>query len=122
MTRGVLYIAFGEHFVKELTLSAESVKKHNPNLHITAFIDREIESEFIDNIRIIESKHLRPKVDFIADTPYDETLFLDTDTIVDYNIEDMFDLLDNFDYAGTHDLARKRKKYSAVMREYREIP
>ena len=122
MNRGILYIAFGKHFIKELTLSAESVKKHNPNLHITAFIDRPVESDFIDDVRIIDSKHLRPKVDFIADTPYEETLFLDTDTIVDYNIEDMFELLENFDFAGTHDLARKRKKYSAVMREYREIP
>lgn len=122
MDRGVLYIAFGENFIKELLLSAESVKKHNPDLHITAFIDKQIESEFVDEVRIIDVKHLRPKIDYIDQSPYEETLFLDTDTIIDYNIEDMFDLLDNFDFAITHDLARKRKKYSAVMREYREIP
>lgn len=122
MSRGVLYIAFGEYFVKELLFSAESVKKHNPDLHITAFIDREIESDFVDEVRVIDVNHLRPKIDYIDQSPYEETLFLDTDTIIDYNIEDMFELLENFDLAITHDLARKRKKYSAVMREYREIP
>ena len=122
MNRGVLYIAFGDNFLKEMLFSAESVKKHNPNLHITAFADKKVESEFVDECRVIKVKHLRPKIDYIAETPYEQTLFLDTDTVVDYNIEDMFDLLSNFDFAGTHDLARKRKKYSAVMREYREIP
>ena len=51
MNKGVLYIAFGEHFVKEMLFSAESVKKHNPDLHVTAFIDRQIESEYVDEVR-----------------------------------------------------------------------
>tara|TARA_B100000287_G_scaffold392158_1_gene404338 strand:- start:173 stop:919 length:747 start_codon:yes stop_codon:yes gene_type:complete len=120
--RGILYIAFGENFIKELVFSAESVKKHNPNLHITAYVDQPIKSEFVDKFVIIKAKHLRPKVDFISLTPYEQTLFLDTDTVVDYNIEDMFTLLDSFDIAATHDLARKRKKYSSVMPEYGAIP
>tara|TARA_R110002110_G_scaffold119529_20_gene294152 strand:- start:1670 stop:2413 length:744 start_codon:yes stop_codon:yes gene_type:complete len=122
MKRGILYIGFGEHFIKEMLFSAESVKKHNPNLHITALVDRELESEFIDDYDIIRVSHLRPKIDYIALTPYEQTLFLDTDTIIDRNIEDMFDLLETFDFAGTHDLARKRKKYSEVIPEYGNIP
>ena len=122
MNKGVLYIAFGEHFVKEMLFSAESVKKHNPDLHVTAFIDRQIESEYVDEVKIIKVAHLRPKIDYIALTPYEQTLFLDTDTVIDRNIEDMFELLDNVDFAGTHDLARKRKKYSNVMPEYKNIP
>tara|TARA_R100000030_G_scaffold81206_1_gene63932 strand:- start:342 stop:1085 length:744 start_codon:yes stop_codon:yes gene_type:complete len=122
MNRGVIYIAFGKNFVKEMLISAESVKKHNPNLHITAFIDQGVDSPFVDEVKIISAKHLRPKIDYIDQTPYEQTLFLDTDTIIDRNIEDMYDLLDNFDLAGTHDLARKRIKYSNVMPEYRDIP
>ena len=48
MDRGILYIATGKNFTKELLLSAESVKKHNPGIHITAFVDYAIESEFVD--------------------------------------------------------------------------
>lgn len=122
MERGVIYIAFGKHFLKELQFSAESVKKHNPDLHITAFVDKHFESEFVDDIKIIKAKHLRPKIDFIDQTPYEQTLFLDTDVVVDYPIEEMFELLDTFDFAATHDLARKRLKYSKAIPEYGKIP
>ena len=78
MKRGVLYIAFGEQFLKELRLSAESVKKHNPDLHITVFSDKAVDSPFVDDQRIIDVTHLRPKIDYIHETPYEETLFIDT--------------------------------------------
>lgn len=122
MDKGVIYIAFGKHFLKELRLSAESVKKHNPNLHITAFVDEPFDSEYVDSIKIIQANHLRPKIDYITQTPYEQTLFLDTDVIVDYPILDMFELLDVFDFAATHDLARKRLKYSLTIPEYGDIP
>lgn len=122
MDRGILYIATGKNFTRELLLSAESVKKHNPGIHISAFVDYPIESEFVDQFYQIDAKHIRPKVDFIEQTPYEETIFLDTDTIIDYNIMDMFDLLDNFDLGITHCIARKRKKYSELIPEYGKIP
>lgn len=122
MKRGVLYIAFGDNFLKELKFSAESVKKHCPDLHITAFSDKKIDSPYVDESRIIEVSHLRPKIDYITQTPYEETLFLDTDVIVDYNIEDMFEILERYDIGAVHDLARKRRKYSAVIPEYAKIP
>lgn len=121
-TRGVLYVAFGDNFLKELLFSAESVKKYNPDLHITVFADRIIESEFIDDCKKIDVKHMRPKIDNIADTPYDETLFLDTDTIVNHNLDDMFDILEKYDIALVHDLARKRKKFQHSIPEYGQIP
>ena len=109
MKRGILYIAFGERFLKELNYSVESVKKFNPNLHITVFSDKEFKSPYVDDNRVIKVSHLRPKIDYIHETPYEETLFLDTDTIIDYNIEDMFEILERYDIAACHDLARKRK-------------
>ena len=86
MNRGILYIAFGENFIKEMLFSAESVKKHNPNLPITVFSDIPVNSEFVDTWIPIKVGHLRPKIDYIDKTPYEQTLFLDTDTIIDYNI------------------------------------
>ena len=122
MEKGILYIAFGENFLKEMLISAESVKKHCPDLPITVFSDKMVKSEFIDHCKLIKVSHLRPKIDYIHMTPYEKTIFLDTDTILDRSIEDLFDLLDNFDYAATHDLARKRKKYSKNIPEYGQIP
>lgn len=120
--RGIVYIAFGDNFIKELCFSAESVKKHNPNLHITAFVDKPIECPHVDNWQVISPQHLRPKIDYLYKTPYEETIFLDTDTVIQRDIEEMFDVLEAVDFAACHDLARKRKKYSAGIKEYGDIP
>lgn len=122
MKRGVLYIAFGENFIKELKFSAESVKKYNPDLEITVFTDKPFESEFVDNVQTMEIRHLRPKIDYIKYTPYDETLFLDTDTIVNHSLSDLFEILQKYDIALAHDLARKRKKFKDTIPEYGKIP
>tara|TARA_R110002020_G_scaffold78557_5_gene197485 strand:- start:2510 stop:3259 length:750 start_codon:yes stop_codon:yes gene_type:complete len=120
--RGIVYVGFGENFVKELAFSAESVKRYNPGLHITAFVDKPNDCKYVDDWKIIVPRHRRPKIDNLSKTPYEQTMFLDTDTIVQYNISDMFDILENFDYAACHDLARKRVKYSRVIKPYGEIP
>lgn len=122
MNRGVLYIAFGENFIKEVLISAESVKRHNPNLDITIFSDREIDSPYVDSNTIIEVRHIRAKVDYVHLSPYDETIFLDTDTIIDSDITDMYDILKKYDFAICHDLARKRKNVSQKIPEYEEVP
>lgn len=105
-----------------MLFSAESVKKHCPNIHITVFSDRTMKSEFIDNSISIEIKHLRPKVDYIHLSPYDQTIFLDTDTIIDHDVSEMFDILEKYDLAICHDLARKRKNIAEIIPEYKEIP
>ena len=55
-------------------------------------------------------------------SPYDLTIFLDTDTVINHDITDMFDILETFDLVAAHDLARKRKKYSEAIPEYGRIP
>ena len=122
MNRGVLYIAFGDNFIKEMLLSAESVKKYNPDMHITAFTDRPVRSEFVDDHKIIDVRHIRAKVDHVHLSPYEETIFLDTDTIIDHDIVEMFGILEKYDFAICHDLARKRENVSRLIPEYREIP
>jgi len=122
MSRGVLYIGFGDNFVKEMLFSAESVKVNCPTMHITVFSDREVDSEFVDECRLIEVKHIRAKVDYIQFAPYDETIFLDTDTIVDHDISEMFGILEKYDFAMCHDLARKRENVSKLIPEYDDIP
>ena len=122
MKKGILYIVFGDNFIQELKFSAESVKKHNPDMHITVFSDREINCEFIDDVKTIEVRHMRPKIDYISQSPYEKTLFLDTDTIINHSLEDLFGILDKYDIALAHDLARKRKKFTNTIPEYGEIP
>ena len=120
--RGALYIVFGDNFIKEMLYSVESLKKYNPDLHVTVFSNKEINSSLIDNVRVIDVKHMRPKIDYIHETPYEETIFLDTDTIINHSLNDAFDILNKYDIALAHDLARKRKKFNNVIPEYEAIP
>lgn len=120
--RGVLYIAFGENYIKEAIISAESVKLHSPNMHITIMADVEIPSPFVDSYIKIIPEHIRAKVDYINKTPYSETIFLDSDTVVDHDISELFGVLERFDLGITHDYARKRENISMMIPEYEKIP
>lgn len=125
--RGYLYIAYGEAFTKEALFSIESLRKYT-DLPIAVYTDRkdivETKSEELKITLIgeIVANHLRAKVDYMDQSPFVETIFMDSDTVVVRNCDDMFDLLKRFDVAIVNDYARKRKKYSDIVPEYGEIP
>jgi hypothetical protein len=104
MTRGVLYIASGSGFAREAILSAESVKENNSQIPITMITDQPISSEFIDNIIKIEDdvETFANKPFNMSRTPYEKTLYLDTDTYICSDISDIFELLEKYDIAATH--------------------
>jgi len=123
--RGILYIAFGEAFTKEALYSAESVKKNSPNIPICMMTDmRDLVSisPYVDIIVDIKVNHVRVKVDYISHSPFEETIYLDSDTCIVEDISDMFDMLQKYDICAIYDFARKRKKYSDIIPEYSDIP
>jgi hypothetical protein len=124
LEKGFLYIAFGEAFTKEALMSIKSLKRYN-NEPVALFTDRDQTSEFdglVDLYAKIEPQHIRAKVDFIGQSPFKNTIYLDSDTVIVRNISDMFEVLNRFDIAVTNDYARKRTKYSKLVPEYSEIP
>jgi hypothetical protein len=87
MTRGIIYVFWGTKFKQEMERSVESVKRHHPELPI----------HFIDLTG--EAKDHRAKSTMLDLTPFDVTLYLDTDTVV-------LDRLDfGFERAEKHGLA-----------------
>lgn len=98
--RGVVYCATGEDYVSEAKISARSLKEHNPSLSITMFTDGAREPDIFDEVRKISSSG-NGFLDFIRAmerTPYDETLFLDSDTYITDNLSDIFASLERFDF------------------------
>ena len=96
---GVIYIAYSQKkYIDEAIFSATSVKKHNPNLSITIFTDYELKNNCFDIVKKLPPNNFkfRCKQDFLKNTPYEKTLYLDTDTYVNDNIEDLFNLLPIF--------------------------
>jgi hypothetical protein len=124
---GILYIAFTDSFTKEGVMSYRSLRRHMPTVKVCFMTDRvDLLQEFSNDpnltIQQIQPRHIRSKVDFVSKTPFKKTLYLDSDTIVVRDLSDVFESLDRFDVAVTHDFARKRKKYADVVPEYAKIP
>jgi|RhiMethySRZTD1v2_1073278.scaffolds.fasta_scaffold00946_8 hypothetical protein len=112
---GVLYVATERpRFVTEAQHSAESLKRWMPDVHITLFTDRTdtvCASPFdtveylprVDGIGCSWGWGLLNKVRACAHSPYERTLFLDTDTrVLTPRIREVFALLD------THEIALAR--------------
>ena len=128
MEKGIIYIVYSaqnnDKFYKETIHSINTLKKTNPNLPVTVFTDKKLDCNLIDNTVIIPKNEveLRIKHKYLLKSPYEKTLYLDTDTHVNYDINEMFDILDKYEIALVHDFARKRSKYSNMMPEYKKIP
>ena len=108
-TIGVLFIATGEIYVKAAIRAAHSVLKHCPDLPIHLYTDEKCLVTYFEKSASpftstgkIENPHPRSKVDYLSRTPYDRTLYLDTDTALNTDIRDMFSVLDRFDIAMAH--------------------
>lgn len=102
---GVIYIASGKAYLEEAKISAISVKKHHPDMPIAIFTDdRSIkEDRYFDTVIYRElPSHCSSKIDPLVDSPFEKTLFLDTDTYVCHPIDDLFRALDKFDLLVAH--------------------
>ena len=72
--RGVLYIVWGKFNEALLKRSQESLKTHHPSLPVEV-------------IRLPDNASLLDKANMLDLTPFEETLFLDADTVVMDNLE-----------------------------------
>jgi len=118
MNCGIIYSCAGSiRFLHEAIESAKSVRKYLPNAQICLFHNyddnllssyeikvfteiKKIEMPDINDSRFTgHMSHFLAKLYSILETPYENTLFLDTDTEVKKPINSMFNLLKKFDIA-----------------------
>jgi hypothetical protein len=108
MKRGVIYIATGDEYVAEAMVSVESLKKHNPDLHCTLFTDKLRGRSEFDEIKVLQDPQFSQydKCLNIFKTPYQETLYLDSDTYICGDLTPFFEALEYCDVTGTIECAR----------------
>jgi hypothetical protein len=118
---GVIYIATGERYVEAARLSALSVRRHNPDLPIALFCDREPargadgEDPF-SATHPVSHPHRRSKVDYLPHSPFERTLYLDADIRVFADLSEIFGVLERFDVALAHAHARNHGNTNAAWR------
>jgi hypothetical protein len=101
-TRGVIYLASGgRSYLGELLTSLESLRRHEPDLPVTVFSEFSLpRSAKCDHVLYQSPEHpLKQKVLVLPQSPYEHTLFLDTDTTVLAPIQPIYDLLQQHDFA-----------------------
>lgn len=105
---GVIYYATGEKFLKQAIYSCTTLKRHN-KISVTLFTDKFgstilksiSSSKIFDDIQIFELKYrpLKTKIQVLGLTPYQFTLFIDTDTEIRGDISKPFEYLKDYDFA-----------------------
>ena len=119
-SRGIVYVAWGKAHVEVARRSAESVKRHNPDLPCAIWCAADDDTRGFDRAFVIPDGLKRPKTAVLHESPFDETLFLDNDTIVRADLSSLFDLLQNFDLCGAHVMLWHRPRHLKVWRK--ELP
>ena len=106
--RGVIYISTGEKNYTEALISVRSLKKFNAESSVTIYTDESVADPVFDNFVIIEQPQYsaQDKALHICGTPYEETLYIDSDTYVTGDLSEYFEVLDYCDFAGTIETAR----------------
>lgn len=108
--RGVFFIATGADYTEAAQAAARNVRRHAPCLPIAISTDltESLDQDLFSHIFRIDDPHPRSKVDQLALSPFERTLYLDTDIRLLEDVSDLFDLLDRFDIALAHAHARNR--------------
>lgn len=104
---GVIYIAYGEPFLRLAARSAASLKKQHPDCPAVLFSDAQPgkpTAACFDGVETISlaRRGFLDKVRLIARAPFERALYLDADTYVCAPVDEIFTLLDRFDLAAAH--------------------
>ena len=103
-SRGVIYSAIGPQFIAEAISSARSSLRFNRVPHLI-FCDV-VPADRIDGIEFVRIETcgdpFGDKIRSICRLPFEKTLFLDGDTYLTANVDELYDLLNRFDVAAAH--------------------
>ena len=100
--KGVMFVVTGDKYNDAASEAAQSVAKTNPGLGIAICSDREIDGGPFHYAMKMAPGASRRKHEYLGLSPFRETLYLDSDTRVTTDIQDLFRLLEKYDMAGAH--------------------
>jgi Nucleotide-diphospho-sugar transferase len=120
---GIIYlVSGGRSYLGELITSLKSLRRHEPALPVTVFSRFRVPSRLGAEWVPLESKEhpLKLKVLTLRQSPYERTLFLDTDITIRGPLRDVFTRLDAHDFcaANSHeaDWSVKPPRFVAMVR------
>jgi len=111
-TRGIIMFNRGENCIVRAIVALETLRRHW-NGPVTMYLEDPYPHEFDEvcahyNVDVIhneenhELKTLVRKTDMFSNPPYDRTMWLDSDVVVNGSLDEMFDYLDDADVSIPH--------------------
>jgi hypothetical protein len=112
-----VYVATGEKYRQEAVRSVRSLREHNPGVRVCLVSDREPPPGLFDDLLAIP----KPAFGFadklqMVRSPYDRSVFLDSDTLIVGDVRDLFRLVE------AHDLAAKLEVYPGWDYDFPDVP
>jgi hypothetical protein len=106
--KGILFIATGNKYFMEAVYAARSCKSVMPDVPILLYTEAGNHDAVFDEIRTIVNPSFSTldKVRCICNSPFEKTLFLDSDTFLTDSVSEIFSLLDDYEFVGTHETSR----------------
>ncbi|WP_370089231.1 putative nucleotide-diphospho-sugar transferase [Ekhidna sp.] len=109
--QGYLYIATGQKYIDEAVISAESLKRLDPHANTCLITDSFYEHEVFDQVIVHDTNTvfdqwksaLLLKIYGLLLSPFEKTLFVDSDTYFFDPCTELFDMLDYHDLLIGHD-------------------
>lgn len=119
---GVLYIGIGERHFAEACRSARSLRQHMPDVTIALFTDQTDVPNLFDQVLPATASALpfRDKIIYLSQSPFEHTVFIDTDTLICAPLDDLFTLLDQFDIAVAFDYKHMNLTMHGVPQSFPE--
>ena len=122
---GIVYVVSGKKkYLYEAINSATTIKKLHPNFHITCFSTIHINNNVFDKLVIIEDGNpFKVKANNIHKSPYENTLFLDSDTTVEKPLDNILNEFKHYDVMMASEPVKKvtpthiRKRTFATMED-----
>ena len=116
MSQGVLYVAEGPDYAALAVQSIRTLRRHEPDLAADLMTDSAVPEGLFDRVSPLRPGR-RAKIAGMAASRFERTLFLDCDTLVVAPFGDVWDILDRFDLALSHDVRRSSALIETGWRE-----
>lgn len=99
--KGAIFVASGEKYVEEVRDSLKRLKSVMPEIEVTFYTDRNLDIPEADQVIVEEDldRDYSAKIKKMRESPYDKTIFLDSEVKVEENFSEIFDVLEDFQMA-----------------------
>ncbi|MEI8121289.1 MAG: hypothetical protein WCI20_04510 [bacterium] len=135
--RGVLYVALGNHFLREAYRSARSLHRHHPEIPVQLFTDIEdlpeayrsqfkfvvtLPSEtYLAEGQPVLARVLRARVNCLRESCFQQTLHLDSDTLILRPIDALWSHLDNVDFSIANEPLNDHPNNINLLLDYKNL-